>query len=34
MTPGRALDMRKACEQRAEMFRVDLFIEKLRGMLH
>jgi len=33
MTPGRAMDMRQACQQRAKKFRVNLFVEKMRKTL-
>lgn len=33
MTPERALKMRKACEERAQLFRAELFIKKMKAVL-
>ena len=33
MTPERALEMREACEERAQLFRSELFIKKMKAVL-
>jgi glycosyltransferase involved in cell wall biosynthesis len=32
LTPARALQMRRACEERAQLFSQDLFLDKMRAL--